>query len=167
MFFVANGIEKDKQVPVFLSVLGGKVYALLIDLAPAKPSDKSFEDLSDVLTKHFEPKPVVIDERFHFHRRNQATGESIAQYITGLRRLATHCKFGGYLTEALRDRLVCGLKSGSTQKRLLAETELTLAKAVEIAQSMEAADCNGQQLKGNDLSGPSEEKTRATEACSS
>ena len=37
------------------------------------------------------------------------------------------------------------------KKRLLAETELTLAKAVEIAQSMEAADRNAQQLKGNDL----------------
>ena len=61
MFFVAKGIEEDKQVPVFLSVLGAKVYALLRDLlAPAKPSDKSFDDLSDVLTKHFEPKPVVM-----------------------------------------------------------------------------------------------------------
>ena len=88
-----------------------------------------------------------IAERFHFHRRNQATGESIAE----LRRLATHYKFGGYLSEALRDMLVCGLKSESTQKRLLAETELTLAKAVEIAQSMEAADHNAQQLKGDDL----------------
>ena len=30
-------------------------------------------------------------------------------------------------------------------------TDLTLAKAVEIAHSMEAADHNAQQLKGNDL----------------
>ena len=152
IFFVANGIEEDKQGPVFLSVLGGKVYALLRDLlAPAKPSDNSFDDLSDVLTKHFEPKLVVIAETFHFHRRSQATGESIAQYVADLRRLATDCKFGGYLSEALRDTLVCGLKSESTQKRLLAETDLTLAKAVEIAHSMEAADHNAQQLKGNDL----------------
>ena len=92
------------------------MYALLRDLlVPAKPSDKSFDDLSDVLTKHFEPKLVVIAERFHFHRRNHATGESIAQYVSDLRRLATDCKFGGYLSEALRDRLVYGLKSESTQ----------------------------------------------------
>ena len=75
----------------------------------------------------------------------------IHRAVAELRRLATHYKFGGYLSEALRDMLVCGLKSESTQKRLLAETELTLAKAVEIAQSMEAADHNAQQLKGDDL----------------
>ena len=117
MFLVANSIEEDKQVPVILSVLGGKVYALLRDLlAPAKPSDKSFDDLSDVLTKHLESKPVVIAKRFHFHRRNQATGEFIVHYVTELHRLVTHCKFGGYLSEVLRDRLVCDLKSESTQK---------------------------------------------------
>ena len=112
LFFVVNSIEEDKQVPVFLSVLEEKLYALLRDLlAPAKPSDKNFDDLSDVLTKHFKPKPVVIAERFHFHLRNQATGESIAQYIAELHHLVTHCKFGGSLSEALWDRLVCGLKN--------------------------------------------------------
>ena len=96
MFLVANSIEEDKQVHVILSVLGAKVYALLRDLlAPAKPSDKSFDDLSDVLMKHFESKPVVIAKRFHFHRRNQATGEFIVHYVTELHRLVTHCKFGG------------------------------------------------------------------------
>ena len=69
----------------------------------------------------------------------------MAQYVTELRRLATHCKFGEYLSEALRDSLVCGLKSESTQKRILAEMEVMIAKAVEIAQSMEATDSNAQQ----------------------
>ena len=41
IYFTANGIVEAKQVPVFLSVVGGKVYALLRDLlAPAKPSSK-------------------------------------------------------------------------------------------------------------------------------
>ena len=37
VFFRANDIAEDKQVPVFLSVVGGKTYSLLRDLtAPDK-----------------------------------------------------------------------------------------------------------------------------------
>lgn len=32
LYFIANDIPEEKQVPVFLSVIGGKVYALLRDL---------------------------------------------------------------------------------------------------------------------------------------
>ena len=42
IFFQANNIAADKQVPVFLSVVGGRTYSLLRDLtAPAKPQDKT------------------------------------------------------------------------------------------------------------------------------
>ena len=44
------------------------------------------------------------------------------------------------LHKALRDRLVCGLRNDTTQKRLLSEADLTLAKAVQIASSMESAE---------------------------
>ena len=63
-------------------------------------------------------------------------------------RLSTHCDFKSYLNEALRDHLVCGLRSESSQRRLLAEKDLSLQKAMEIAQGMEAADRNGKSLKG-------------------
>ena len=151
LFFLANGINEEKQVPVLLSVIGGQTYALLSDLlAPEKPRSKSFEQLKAVLVKHFEPKPVVIAERFQFHRRNQAANETVAEYEAELRRLATHCAFGDYLSEAIRDRIVCGLRSESIQKRLLAEPDLTLVKTIEIAQGMEAVDHNAQKLKGGD-----------------
>ena len=48
--------------------------------------------------------------------RNQAPGEPVADYMAELRHLAMHCKFEAYLEEALRDRLVCGLRSEGVQK---------------------------------------------------
>lgn len=89
----------------------------------------------------------MIAERFHFHRRNQASSESIAEYIAELRRLSTHCEFGAYLDQALRDRLVCGLRNENIQKRLLAESDLKLQKAMDLALGMEAADRNAKSLK--------------------
>ena len=90
----------------------------------------------------------MIAERFHFHRRNQNSEESIAEFIVELRRrLSTHCAFGDSFNDALRDCLVCGLQNESIQKRLLSEEDLTIKKALELAQGMEAADKNAQALK--------------------
>ena len=151
LFFIANDVADAKKVAVFLSVVGSKTYSLLRSLvAPALPQEKSFAELVETLRRHFEPKPVVIAERFHFHRRSQAVGESIADYLAELRRLSAHCEFKDYLDEALRDRLVCGLRSESIQRKLLAEVDLTLKRAVELAQGMEAAERNAKALKGGE-----------------
>ena len=69
---VANKIESERRVAVFLSSIGGKNYALLHDLLPQQPKDKSLDELMSTFTlRHFEPKPVVSMEHFHFHRRNR------------------------------------------------------------------------------------------------
>jgi len=47
----------------------------------------------------------------------------------------------------LRDRLVCGINDPRLQRRLLAETDITFAKALELAQAAEAADRNARELE--------------------
>ena len=85
LFFKANGIKDEKQVPVFLTAMGGETYALLRSLlAPVKPTSKTFTELKEVLQQHFDPKPLVIAEYFYFHSRSQTTGESIAEYVAKL-----------------------------------------------------------------------------------
>ena len=148
IYFRANDIADEKKVSIFLRVLGGKTYSVLRDLlAPVKPQEKSFDELASELKKYFQPKRVVIVERFHFHRRNQAPEESITNYIAQLRRLAMHCEFGDNLNKALRDSFVCGLKSEVMQKHMLSAVDLTLKRVVEIAQAIEAAEHHDQQLK--------------------
>ena len=145
LFFLANGVDDEKKVPVFLSIM---TYSLLRNLvAPVLPQSKTFYQLVAILKCHFEPKPVIIAKRFHFYRHSQAMGETIAEYLAELRCLSTHCSFGDFLEQALCDHLVCGIRSESLQKRLLAEAELTLKKAVKIAVGMEAAEKTTKSLK--------------------
>ena len=68
-------------------------------------------------------------------------------YVAELRKLAIHCNFGGNLNEALRDRLVCGLRNMQIQKRLLSEAKLKYSKAVEIAVAMETAIRDASELQ--------------------
>ena len=48
----------------------------------------------------------------------------------------------------LRDRLVCGINNDRIQKRLLAEKELTFAKALELATAMELAEKSAVDIQG-------------------
>ena len=59
---------------------------------------------------------------------------------------STH-SFGTFLDEALCDRLVCGIRDQGMQRRLLTEADLTLKKAFDLIQGMEAADKNAQEMQ--------------------
>ncbi len=110
LYCEANAVADEKKVAVLLSLMGAKMYGLLRSLlTPEKPADKTFQQIVDILNEHLNPKPLVIAERFRFHKRNQAKGESVSEYIAELRRLSEHCQFGAGLADALRDRLVCGM----------------------------------------------------------
>ena len=148
-FFIANKItEAEQKVAVLLTVIGPKAYSLLQNLlTPAKPADKDFDEIVQVLQNHLSPKPLIIAERFKFHCRNQGENESVAQYLAELRKLSENCQFGEYLEQALRDRLVCGLVSEKIQQRLLSEAELSLKKAFKIAQSMETAHRETREMR--------------------
>ena len=53
----------------------------------------SLADITTKLSEHYDPKPLVIVERYHFHKREQAPTESLAEYVAELRRLAAKCNF--------------------------------------------------------------------------
>ncbi len=150
-FFVANGIEENaNEVAVLLTVIGAKVYSLMRNLlVPTKPAEKSYAALVKVMKDHLKPKPLVIAERFKFHRQNQRDGETVAQYVAELHKLSELCEFKEYLEEALRDRLVCGLRSEAIQRRLLVEEELKLKKAFDIVHGMETASRKASELQAS------------------
>ncbi|KAI4895675.1 hypothetical protein NFI96_020671 [Prochilodus magdalenae] len=150
-FFLANDItDGDKMKAILLSGVGATTYSLMRSLlCPQKPSDKTYKELVDLLKAHFNPKPSEIVQRFKFNSRVRRPGETVADYVAELRKLAQHCNYGEALTQMLRDRLVCGVGDDSIQRRLLAEVELTFEKALKISQAMESANKDIRDLQGH------------------
>ena len=104
----------------------------------------------ETLQKHLSSKPQLKAERFCFHKRNRL---EVSTYVGELKKFTLYCESGASLKDALRDRLVYGLHNELIQKRLLSETELTLAKLPEIALAMEAAVKDTLELQGSKESG--------------
>ena len=141
-FFVANEItDPVKKRAAFMAIVGPEtVNTLRSAIAPSKPAEKTYNELTKVLSDYFSPKQSQIVCRTKFYRCTRKQGQSIASYLAELRALADGCSFGATLDTMLRDRLVCGINDSNFQKRLLSEGDkLTLADALAIAQALESA----------------------------
>ena len=105
----------------------------------------SFEDLVKKAQEHYNPQPSVILRRFQFNSCVRR-GKSIANYVTRLRDLASHCEYGASAKELIRDRLVCGIRDDRLQRTLLAVPKLTFEKAFELALLHESVEQSAQML---------------------
>lgn len=77
--FTTNEIADEKKVTVFISSVGSTMYPLLQDLVvPAKPADKTLEELFKLLKDHYNPTPLVIAKCYNFHSLAQRATESVS-----------------------------------------------------------------------------------------
>ncbi|XP_053724301.1 uncharacterized protein LOC128760685 [Synchiropus splendidus] len=130
------------------SVVGASTYSLMRNiLSPDRPKDKTYQELVNLLKNHFDPKPSEIVQRYKFDSRSRMPGESVMDFVAELRRVAQDCNYGDTLQQMLRDRIVCSINDDRIQRRLLAETDLTVDKALSIAVASETATGNAQDLQ--------------------
>jgi hypothetical protein len=139
-FFEANDIRDAKKRAVLLSICGKATYQLASSLlAPAELAQSSYVDICKALKTHFDPQPPELVLRSRFYERSRRAGESVAEFLAELRKLAKDCNFGSSLEGMLRDRLSLGINDEAIENKLRAEETLTLNKAFSIAQAHEAA----------------------------
>lgn len=86
------------------------------------------------------PQTNITMERHIFFSRNQRQNETVEAYVSDLRNKVKTCKFGHLQDELVKDRLVTGIHNDNVRKVLLRNSELTLAKAIEICQIHEVTE---------------------------
>ncbi|KAG8172224.1 hypothetical protein JTE90_027472, partial [Oedothorax gibbosus] len=138
-FMVANKIEDNNKLSVLITVLGSKVINTLVDLVtPDELDSKTYDQIIELFLNQYKPEKLTVVERNIFNTRRQKQFESVQEYIIELKHLASTCKFGTFLNEALRDRLVSGVLDEELRQKLIIE-DITFTKACEIAVKYEQA----------------------------
>ena len=90
-------------------------------------------------------------ERYVFNSRNQEEQESIDAYVTVLRNLAKSCNFCECMRDSLiKDRIVLGVNSNATRKKLLQVRGLTLNQCLDMCRSNEATNSQMKTIPGSD-----------------
>ena len=149
-YVVLQGTANDKKVSALLTFMGPKTYQRLKDLlSPQKPSEKNYQQIVKVLSKHLTPKRITIAERFKFSKRDQLDGESINNYVAALRKLSATCNYGEFSDDALTERFVCGLRSRVIQNRLLTEADLSFSTAIQLANNLQQASMESASIQSS------------------
>ncbi|XP_028164039.1 uncharacterized protein K02A2.6-like [Ostrinia furnacalis] len=153
--FEANGILMDQiKRANFFTICGAQVFETVLALiTPKKCSEVTYEDIVQILTKHYSPKPNEISTSFKFYNRNQKSGESASDFIAQLRTISVGCKFTD-LERMLRDRLVCGMNNKQLQYELLKRDTLTYKDVVDAMLTSESAGRDVRIIQGDAASGP-------------
>ncbi|KAF0765894.1 Uncharacterized protein FWK35_00000636 [Aphis craccivora] len=139
-YFVLNEVKNDKKVAFLLTFIGQDTYSTLKKLVfPDDPVKKMFEELITVLKNHFTPEVNEITERYKFFKENQKSGQPMSEYIVELKARAQKCKFDTFLNQALRDRLVFGVRDNKLRAILLKESKLSFESACSTAINWELA----------------------------
>ena len=114
---------------------------------PDKPANSSITALFEKLTAHFKPNRLKIAERYKFWKNKQGASQPLADYISEIRKLASTCQFlQEYLQDALTAAFVLGLRDENISRKLLAEKNLTLDKAIATAQSLQIGDKEAREM---------------------
>ena len=99
--FTAYDIADDednaaKRRAILSTSIGSNCFRVLKDLAfPNALNTKTFdwEQLATLLREHFKPTRLKIAERYRFHSAVQQQGQSIADFVRELKKLAGTCEF--------------------------------------------------------------------------
>ncbi|KAL5250031.1 hypothetical protein ACHWQZ_G015941 [Mnemiopsis leidyi] len=140
-----------KNSKLFLAYCSAEMYSTVKSLVnPNNPTTKSYDQLKQILCNHFEPAPAKTLQRYLFSKCDQKN-LSIQDYVSELRTIANTCEFTANEFESrICDQFVAGVVNQTLKKKLLSETNLTLALAVEKAVNEEKSAREANLMGGSD-----------------
>ena len=141
--------DQEFQISSFLNCVvpvGLRIYNTLQFLPP-----EDNEDVETVMRKfdgYIIGEINVTYERYVFNKRAQQIGESIEDYVSVLRNLASTCGFCDCLGESLiRDRMILGVSDNNVRKLLLQKRNLSLKECIDICRSAESTSNQLQKIE--------------------
>ena len=87
--------------------------------------EKSYDELTKLLSEHDNSKPSILLQRFRFNSRVRQQSESVATFVAALQKT----DFGGTLKDMLRDRLVCGINQDRIQQKQILHWKLHIQRS--------------------------------------
>ncbi|KAF0985386.1 hypothetical protein HZS_2316 [Henneguya salminicola] len=97
MYAKIEDIPPGDQTSHLLYHMGAETMEILNYLiSPQNPEEKAIEEISKILSAHFEMQTNVIAERYNFWNMKQTENEKISDFILKLKSASKNCRFGTF-----------------------------------------------------------------------
>ncbi|XP_045452929.1 uncharacterized protein LOC123662084 [Melitaea cinxia] len=156
LFLLASDLEdasEKRKIAIMLHTIGEKG----IEIYNSFNIDITRTTLKDIKIKfdnYFEPQKNLTIVRHSFFTRMQKPEEGIDTFLTDLQNIGNKCEFGTLKHSLIKDIFIANMSSRLThvRQRLLQETDLTLEKAISIANNVIMAQQNAQTMENSQYS---------------
>ena len=138
-FRQASKMDKEDgavQVSSLVYTMGSESERILTSFNLTEEEEKNFNTVLKKFDDHFVPKRNIIHERAKFYARSQNVGENIETYLRSLYELSENADFPDK-EDAIRDRLVLGVRDVELSEKLQLQPDLKLQGAVQQARQFE------------------------------
>ncbi|XP_069128365.1 uncharacterized protein [Argopecten irradians] len=143
-----SGKNEKEKCSAFLYIIGQDGRDVYNTMNFEEGQANKIEPLFNKFKLYCQPSENTIVWRHRFNTRTQGKTESIDQFATELRTIASKCKFDALNDELIRDRIVCGVNNEKIKERLLRDQDLTLAKAISTCRASEETSHMMKNLHG-------------------
>lgn len=112
---------------------------------PKKDSDLTFKIVVRWFDEYCQPKKNIIFLRFIFGGCIQKEGQTVDEFVTELKTLASFCEFKEE-DNKIRNRIVFGIRDMDTKNKFLSMENLTLEKAESLCRTRKVTDKELQEM---------------------
>lgn len=135
-----NKVTAETKKSWFISLSGDDVFDEIKLLFPYQEVNTlQYDDIIKKLKTRCDKTDPILMKRYHFYNRSQGHNESGENFVLAIKLLAEGCNFKDFKNEAIRDKLILGLRDSDLQHKLLMEDEIDLAAVEKTIVSAELA----------------------------
>lgn len=138
--------DAEVQAADLLHCIGEEAREIMDTLGLTADEMKKPETILAKFEEYFVPKANTSVERHKFNTKVQQSGENFDTFLNELKKIAANCNFGELKDELIKDRIICGIADRRVKDRLLRESGLDLAKAVQFCRAAEQTEVQMKQL---------------------
>lgn len=85
--------EADKRAALLSSCREETYSVIATHVNPHRPPNADYQSIVEAVKNHINPKPSELYARYVLSKRDLHVGETVADYVTALRKLAENCGF--------------------------------------------------------------------------
>ncbi|XP_062549099.1 uncharacterized protein LOC134213789 isoform X2 [Armigeres subalbatus] len=146
-----NKVNDETKQSWFISVSGDEVFEEIKLIFPKKDvCEIPYDEMIKKLKARFDKVEPALMNRYEFYNRIQKPNESAENFVLAVKLLAENSNFREFKDEAIRDRLIIGLRDKDLRKKLLMDDDVNLETVEKTIITSEKAESRADHI--NDFS---------------
>ncbi|XP_053691322.1 uncharacterized protein K02A2.6-like [Sabethes cyaneus] len=122
-----NNVTPETKKSWFISLSGDEVFDEIKLLFPNQDVNSlTYDTIINKLKLRFDKTEPALMHRYKFYNRCQGQNETAENFVLAIKLLAETCNFREFKNEAIRDKLIIGLRDKILQHKLLMEDDIQL-----------------------------------------